>query len=292
MRCIDRAGREVPAYENPVGLFRFLYDCAAGRLLLGGLIRPRLSGIVGRFMDGRASRILIPRFIRRNRIDMREYEEGPFRSFNTFFRRKIRDGARPLCPDADAVVAPCDGKVQVFSIDGGAQFESKGISYTMEQLLRSGELAARYHGGTLMLFRLSVDDYHRYAYPVSGTAEAAVHLDGVLHTVDPFAAERRKIYAENIREYTLLHTDDCGDVLMMEVGALMVGRIVNLRGAGEILRGEEKGYFEFGASSILLCFEKDAILPDEDFLRNTAAGFETCVRLGERVGRTRKAATA
>lgn len=285
MRCVDRSGQEVSVYENPTGLFRFLYDCAAGRLLLGGLIRPRLSGLAGRFMDSRASRLLIPRFIRSSGIDMREYEEGPFPSFNAFFRRRIRGGARPVCSDAGAVVAPCDGKVQVFAIGEDARFGIKGISYTTEQLLRSGGLAGRYRGGTLMLFRLSVDDYHRYAYPADGTAEDAVRLDGVLHTVDPFAAERRPIYAENSREYTVLHTADLGDVLMMEVGALMVGRIVNLRGAGEVLRGEEKGYFEFGASSILLCFEKDAVVPDGDLLRNTGAGFETAVRLGERVGR-------
>ena len=284
MRCIDRSGREVPVYENPVGLIRSLYDCTAGRLLLGGLVRPRISGLAGRFMDSGASRALIPRFIRSSGIDMRDYEEGPYRSFNAFFRRKIRDGARTVCGEADAVVSPCDGKVQVFGIDDGAHFEIKGIPYTMEQLLRSDVLAERYRGGTLMLFRLSVDDYHRYAYPVSGTAEAPVRLDGVLHTVDPFAAERRPIYAENAREYTLLHTAHCGDVLMMEVGALMVGRIVNHAPAGCVQRGGEKGYFEFGASSILLCFEKDAVQADRDLLRNTAAGCETRVRFGERVG--------
>ena len=284
MRCLDRNGQEISAYENPTGLFRFLYDCAAGRLLLGGLVRPGVSRLAGRFMDSGFSRCLIAPFIRRSGIDMSQYETGPFRCFNAFFRRRILPGQRPETGDPAAIVSPCDGKVQVFAVDDGAQFEIKGIFYTMEQLLRSAELAERYRGGTLMLFRLSVDDYHRYAWPADGEATLPVRLDGVLHTVDPFAAERRPIYAENIREYCLIETRDRGCVLMMEVGALMVGRIVNHPVSGAVRRGEEKGYFEFGASSILLCFEKGAVIPDADLLRNTASGCETVVRLGERIG--------
>ena len=284
MRCLDRNGQEIPVYENPTGLFRFLYDCAAGRLLLGGLIRPGISRLAGRFLDSKASRVLIAPFIRRSGIDMTPYETGPFRSFNEFFRRQLLPGQRPADSGAEVLVSPCDGKVQAFSIGGDAEFEIKGISYTAAQLLRSEALAERYRGGTLMLLRLSVDDYHRFAWPAAGRAEAPVRLGGVLHTVDPFAAERRPIYRENIREYTLLETERFGTVLMMEVGALMVGRIVNRFAPGSVQRGEEKGYFEFGASSVILCLERDTVRIDADLLRNTAAGAETAVKLGERLG--------
>ena len=292
MLCLDRNGSAVNTYENPTGLFRFLYDCAAGRLLLGGVIRPWLSKLVGRFLDSRLSRIIIGPFIRKSGIDMSEYESGPFRSFNEFFRREILPGRRCFGTEEDTVSSPCDGKLQVFSVDDELRFEIKGISYTMRSLLRCDELAERFAGGTLMLLRLSVDDYHRYAYPVSGTESGRVHLGGVLHTVDPFAAERRPIYCENSREYSVIETESMGAVMMMEVGALMVGRIVNRHAVGEVHRGEEKGFFEFGASSILLCFEKGAVLPDADILKNTAAGAETLVKMGERIALASRTAAA
>ena len=284
MRWLDRNGQEVSGYENPTGLFRFLYDCAAGRVLLRGLIRPGVSRLAGRFLDSGASRVLIAPFIRRSGIDMSAYVPGPFRSFNEFFRRELLPGQRPNSPEGDALRSPCDGKVQVFPIGADSVFEIKGISYTAAQLLQDTALAERFCGGTLLLFRLSVDDYHRFAWPADGIAGQCVHLDGVLHTVDPFAAERRPIYRENIREYTLLETERFGAVLMMEVGALMVGRIVNRFSAGRVCCGEEKGYFEFGASSVILCLEKGAARIDADLWKNTAAGAETVVKLGEHIG--------
>lgn len=283
MHCIDREGRKVFVRDNPTGLLAVLYNGAAGRLLLRGLIWPGLSDFVGHFLNTGMSRILNRPYIRHHGIDMSICEPGPFRSFNELFHRRVLPGARPTDAAQDIVVSPCDGKLQVFSIGDEAQFEIKGISYTMERLLRDPALAAQFRGGTLMLFRLGVDDYHRYAYPVAGTAGEELHLDGVLHTVAPLAAERRPIYCENIREYTLIRTEEFGTVLMMEVGALLVGRIMNLHPSGAVQRGEEKGYFEFGASSILLCFEKGRIQPDPDLLKNTAAGYETLVKLGERV---------
>lgn len=213
---------------------------------------------------------------------MTEYEAQKYHSFNEFFRRKILDGVRPVNSEPDAVVSPCDGKVQVYTIDENTNFEIKDISYTMHKLLKDPSLAERYSGGTLMRFHLGVDDYHHYAYPVDGTEGNSVRVRGKLHTVNPFVPAKTPIYSENERQYTLIETVSSGTVLMMEIGALMVGKIVNCRAGGSVKRGEEKGYFEFGASSIILCFEKGTIIPDGDILRNTANGFETIVRLGEK----------
>lgn len=284
MHCIDRKGNKVFVRDVPTGVIGVLYGFAAGRLLLRGLIWPGMSDLVGHFLDTKLSRVLNKSYIRRYGIDMSDYETGPFRSFNELFHRSALPGARPVDGDAEVCVSPCDGKLQVFSIDEGACFEIKGICYTMERLLRDPGLAERYRGGTLMLFRLGVDDYHRYAYPVDGTEGERVHLDGVLHTVTPVAAERRPIYCENIREYSLIRTPEFGTVLMMEVGALLVGRIRNSHPVGPVQRGEEKGWFEFGASSILLCFEKGRMQPDADLRKNTENGYETLVKLGERIG--------
>ena len=92
------------------------------------------------------------------------------------------------------------------------------------------------------------------------------------------------VYKENTREYSLLETSEFGTVLMMEVGALLVGKIHNHHEAANVCRGMEKGYFEFGGSSVLLCFEKGRIAMDADILHNSREQVETLVRLGERIG--------
>ena len=284
MNCLDRRGLPVTSYDLPKGLFRFLYGCSAGRLMLRWVVKPKTSVRCGRFLDSRVSKRLINPFIRKSGIDMAEYVEEKYRSFNEFFCRRIREEARPIDESEEGVVSPCDGKVQVFPINKDSRFTIKGIEYTMKSLLRDPLLADRYCGGTLMLFRLGVDDYHHYCYPADGVEEQSRFLHGVFHTVNPIAAARKPIYTENAREYSILETKKFGDILLMEVGALSVGKIINLRTEGPVRKGEEKGHFEFGASSIILCFEKGAVIPDSEFLINTEKGCETVVKMGAHVG--------
>ena len=112
-------------------------------------------------------------------------------------------------------------------------------------------------------------------------------IPGVLHTVNPAAAIRRPVYKEISWEYYLLRTGSIGTVLMMEIGALMVGKIVNHHKAYtciDVFRGQEKGYFAFGGSSILLLFQPGTVVIDRDIMRNTALDVETRVRMGEAIG--------
>lgn len=134
------------------------------------------------------------------------------------------------------------------------------------------------------MLRLTVDDYHRYVYPVSGEVSGPYHIPGVFHTVNPRAAAARAIYRENTREYTLIQTAPYGTVLMMEIGAMLVGRIKNVQGAAKVERGTEKGYFEFGGSSVMLLLEKGHYTPDEDLVTHSANGEETVVKQGEGIG--------
>ena len=106
----------------------------------------------------------------------------------------------------------------------------------------------------------------------------------MLHTVNPLANDHFPIYKENAREYCLLRTDTFGELVMMEVGALMVGRIVNHHGAARVLRGQEKGYFQFGGSTIVLLVQPGMARIDRDILDNSRNGIETIVRMGERIG--------
>ena len=106
----------------------------------------------------------------------------------------------------------------------------------------------------------------------------------MLHTVNPIANDRYPIYKENAREYSVLHSENFGDILMMEVGALLVGRIVNHHQRARVTRGEEKGYFQFGGSTVVLLLEAGTAKIDDDILENSRANIETVVRMGEKIG--------
>lgn len=235
-------------------------------------------------MDSKVSALAIKPFLKNSHIDMDEYEQRKFRSFNDFFTRRIRKGKRPIDMEPSHLIAPCDSKLSVFPITTAARFCIKNTEYTMESLLKDKSLAKRYEGGIFLLFRLTVGDYHRYSYADSGKKGENIHIDGIYHTVDPIANDHYPIYKENTREYTILESDCFGSMLMMEVGATMVGRIVNYHGAGSVQRGQEKGRFEFGGSTLVICLEKGKAIIDADIVHNTENGIETVVKLGQKIG--------
>ena len=102
--------------------------------------------------------------------------------------------------------------------------------------------------------------------------------------MNPVANDVYPIYKENTREYSLLRSRHFGTVLMMEVGALMVGKIENHSESSSVKRGQERGNFAFGGSTIILMIQKDKVLPDQDILKNSRRGIETRVHLGEKTG--------
>lgn len=267
----------------PPKTLSFLYDTRLGALFLKLLATRWIANAYGAFLSSRLSKPDIKRFIKRHGIDMSEYEQRKYRSFNDFFTRKILPQCRPTDATAHGLVSPCDGKLTAFKIDENSIFKVKGFDYSMETLLRSDKLAKEFSGGTCLIFRLTVTDYHRYMYFDGGTAEKPVFIKGKLHTVQPHALEKRRVFTENCREYTLLHTDNFGDVLQIEVGAMFVGRIVN-HDKTKFGRGEEKGYFEFGGSTIILILKQGVAEINGEIFQNTADGRETEVKCGERIG--------
>lgn len=267
-------------------LLAILYGTAPGRLLLRVMITPAFSKLGGRLLESRVSALAIRPFVHANKIDVSDCKKKRFRSFNDFFQRELREGARPQDGEAESFISPCDARLQVYPVTKEGRFCVKGTRYTVEELLRDGRLAERFAGGNLWLLRLSVEDYHRYIYPVTGLKSHNRNIPGVFHTVNPIANESCPIYKENTREYCLLKTQDAGCVLMMEVGAMLVGRIENRnRGRVRVVRGEEKGAFAFGGSTIILITEKGRVCPETVYTEHTKRGEETKVRQGSRIGR-------
>ena len=268
-------------------VLRLLYGNRAGRKVLGWLIRPEVSKLVGRFMDTGLSRIMINPFIKKNDIDISVCQKNEFESYNDFFKRKLVPGARTIDTTDEGFVSPCDSRLTVYDIEDTDRqtFNIKDSEYTVSSLLRDKKLARHYRGGKLWLFRLCVDDYHRYIYNVSGKQSDVRRIEGVYHTVNPIASEYYDIYKENTREYCLIRTENAGTVVDMEVGALLVGRIVNRYvDSTDVRRGEEKGYFEFGGSTIIILTQKDKVTPLGRIVENSRKDIETRVRQGELVG--------
>lgn len=285
MRYRNRQGEEITENEAQDRLLATLYGTAAGRLLLKLLVQPWVSRLAGAFLNTPLSAGMIAPFVERYGISLEECEQTVYPSYNAFFHRRLCTAARPVDDRREVFISPCDAKLSVYPIRQDKSFVIKGLPYTLERLLKSRRLAEHYEGGTMLVFRLTVNDYHHFCYVADGKKSKNRRIPGVLHTVNPIAMETVPVFAENAREYSLLKSEEFGRILMMEVGALMVGKIVNLAEQGMVRRGEEKGWFEFGGSTVILCLEKDRVELDEDIRNNQAEGIETIVRMGEKIGR-------
>ena len=277
MDYIDLQGKKVSNITNQDKLLSFLYTNIFGRMLLKPLIQPQVSKLAGRYLSSAHSKWLISKFIERNEINMDIYEECDYSSFNDFFTRKIKPDSRPVPEDLDVLISPCDCLATVYPIQENTTFSIKNTEYTLRSLLRSPRLAKRFRGGYAYILRLTVEDYHRYLYSVSGKQSKNYHIDGTFHTVNPIANDYLPIYKENTREYTVIRSKEFGDVLQMEVGALLVGKISNHKQSTVVTRGEEKGFFEYGGSTIVVLTQKGRVTPRSDLLTNSKNGYETKV---------------
>ena len=168
--------------------------------------------------------------------------------------------ARPSQPDPEPshFISPCDGYLSVHPITRESRFCVKRLNYSLEKLLRDPVLANRYENGLCLIFRLAPHNYHRYCYPDSGLAVKQVSIPGLLHSVRPAALKTRPVFLENARQYTVIDSQQFGLLVQMEVGALLVGKIHNHGDRLVAERGTEKGYFEFGGSTILILTERES----------------------------------
>ena len=264
------------------GAQRFLYHTKPGRALLKILVCPWVSKAGGAFLSCGLSKVFIAPFIAKNGIDMSPYPQVKYRHFNDFFTREISCGARPIDMDKQALIAPCDSLLSVYDIDEKSRFFIKNSSYSTGDLLGGNtKLAHRFQGGKCLIFRLTVTDYHRYCYLDSGTKEESVFVPGVLHTVNPIALDVVDIYAHNAREYTVLHTQNFGDVAQIEVGALMVGKICN-HPHHAFVKGQEKGMFLFGGSTVVVLLEQGRAAIQSGFGKQEVQVYQG-QRIGERI---------
>ncbi|MDE6015804.1 MAG: phosphatidylserine decarboxylase [Acetatifactor sp.] len=268
-----------------------LYRTVLGRMILKLLVQLKVSKVVGYYLSSRASRWIVPYYIRKHKIDMSDIKvpsEG-FTSFNEFFTRK----RETECFDMTYghLISPCDGFLSFVRITGDTVLDIKSTKYTMDDLLKDHELAGQFREGSALIFRLTPANYHRYCYVANGKIILHRKIQGMLHCVRPIAIRTVPVFAQNSREYQVLGTEHFGTVVQMEIGSLLVGKIRNDVSAlkfGYVQRSREKGYFEFGGSTIIILLQKNTICLNENLYKKQRSGGEIPVRMGEYVARAEK----
>jgi phosphatidylserine decarboxylase len=274
------------AYGNPVG-----------RLTVWLLIRRIwFSRWYGRKMKRPASALQILPFISEYELAWQEFAKSPFdfKSFNEFFYRALKDGARPIAPGERVAAFPADGRHLAFpNVDAAEGFYVKGAKFSLVELLDEAHLpedqrslSARFAGGAMLISRLCPVDYHRFHFPVGGRPADPVPVRGWLYSVSPTALKRNIRYlVENKREITLIESPEFGTVAMIEVGATNVGSIQQSFVPGRaVAKGEEKGFFSYGGSCVITLFGPGRIRFDADIVEQSGNCVETYVRMGDRLG--------
>ena len=280
MKIVNRKTKEEVELVYNESL-NFLYKNIFGRIVLKIIILPFISNIVAKYMNSKLSKRRIDNVIKNNNIDMNLFEKKDYKSFNDFFTRYKK--TIDIDTNNKHFISPADSKLLAVKLSNNASFDIKGSIYSLRNIINY-DLTEKYKNGYALIFRLEISDYHHYHFIDNGTLDEYKYIKGLLHTVQPIAYEKYPVFHRNSREYTILHTENFGDIIEVDVGALLVGRITNNKNIKKYKKGDEKGYFEFGGSTIILFVKENMIEIDNDILINSTLGKETIVSCGERIG--------
>ena len=275
--------------ENPPaeGLLKFLYGNTFGKLAVLPIAKQKaITKRYGKMMSTNKSVERIPAFVDSLKIDMSESKKSinEFTSFNDFFYRELKPGARKI---GEGLVSPGDGRVLAFQkISEVNNFYVKGKKFTLKEFLMDDALYTKHENSAMIIVRLAPNDYHRYHFPFKGMASESKKIDGSYYSVSPIALESNfsKVFCKNKKEICTLTTDGFGEILVIPVGATMVGSLNSTYEANTMVeKGQEMGYFAFGGSTVVLFFDSKYFKIDEDLLKNTKNNIETFLHMGEQI---------
>jgi phosphatidylserine decarboxylase len=267
------------------------------------LPKQRLTTFAGRIAGAQGGRLttgLIRWFVGKYGVDMNEAADtdiGSYKSFNDFFTRPLKSGARPI--SAADFVCPVDGAISQFgAIDDHHILQAKGHRFSTTELVGGDRaLAAEFRHGSFANLYLSPKDYHRLHMPCDGTLRRMIYIPGALFSVNPITARGiPNLFARNERVVCVFESPEHGPFVMVLVGATIVGSmatvwhgVVNPKRTNTVSewayadqsivlrKGEEMGRFLLG-STIVMLFRKDSITFNRDWTP------ERPVRLGEPMG--------
>ncbi|MBC2582381.1 phosphatidylserine decarboxylase [Clostridium sp. DJ247] len=267
------------------------YSSPIGMKFLELLIKKKFfSKIYGSFCDSKRSRNKIYSFINDFNIDMSLCEKNinEFKSFNDFFIRKLKKEARPIDTELTSLISPGDGRLFAYeNIDFKKIIQVKGYTYDLDNLINNAAVSEKFSEGTCLILRLAPVDYHRFHFIDNGICEKTNKVNGEYYSVNPIALQKiPELFCRNKRQWSIFHSDNFGDILYVEVGATCVGSIIQTYSPeNRIKKGDEKGYFKFGGSTVILFFQKNKVKIDKDIIDNTNQGYESKVLMGEKIGK-------
>ena len=276
--------------EKTEGLWgvKLLYVCWYGWLFRYFVTRRWVSAFIGWLYTRKGSAKKIEPFIKKHSILIQDFvvPKAGYTSFNDFFIRKLKPGARNISSDLDSCISPADSKIFVFpEIHESMTFFIKELPFNLPQFLSSDEMAQKYSKGSMAIFRLAPYDYHRFHFPVSGVVGNPIWIDGGYESVNP-AVYKAGIQplVTNKRIIIPLHNEQFGTILMVPVGALFVGSIVLTAKTGSaVKKGDEAGCFQFGGSTVVLIAQPGSMTYKKLFVEHAQKGYETAVVVGDPV---------
>lgn len=232
---------------------------------------PLFSKIMGWWFKSSLSRKKISSFISCYGIDTSEFKNPvcDYQSFNAFFTRKLKSESRPVAPGDHIAIMPADGRYLFYpNLSKADGFVVKGQYFSLESLIGDKNLAERYKEGSMVIARLCPSDYHRFHFPIDCIASSPRLINGYLYSVNPWSLASNVSYlVQNKRFVTTLQNRHVGTVLFIEIGATSVGSVIQTYDPLKPQKkGDEKGYFEFGASCLILLFEPGNIRFDADLI--------------------------
>lgn len=274
------------------GFLHWLYNSRAGNLSNAFVFRQKyLSKLYGWLHNRRLSRRKVAPFIQKMNVNADELicPIEDFSSFNDFFKREIDLSKRPVDPNPHACIAPVDGNILAYqTLDPDMTFRIKRSIFNLRSFLRDETLVEKFSQGSMLVSRLGLKDYHHFHFPDSGVPGEAKSIKGKYYVSGPYSLRRLiPFYSENYRMLTIVDSEHFGQIAMVEIGAFTVGSIQQRYRPGcRVVKGDSKGFFEMGGSTVVLLFETKRIELDRDLCINTRNDIETYVQMGDSVGST------
>ncbi len=272
------------------GAIRWAYQTMSGKILstfmFGNSI---LSYLLGLYFDSSLSKRQIKKTIEDLKIDKNEFELPieQFKSFNDFFTRNLKKESRPFKNDKKLIASPADGRVLVYpDASKDSIISIKGMQDSVQNFI--GKEIKGFEKCSVAVVRLCPSDYHRFHFPCNGTTIQSGKIRGLYHSVNPLALDSVKnIFCRNKREFTLCATPEC-NFIISEVGAFGVAGILQTYVGNKFKKMDEKGYFKFGGSTVMLIFPKESIRFSKDLIEQSKKGTETLIHVGDTIGNFNK----
>ena len=276
----------------------WLYNSYLGKLISPVATQPLFSTVYGSLQNTKISQKKIKQFIDDYQIKMDEYEPGSltyvenkkwqsYQSFNEFFTRKFKPGMRPFPKKKLDFPAFVEARYLILeNIDDETSFPVKGKYLSSKALLRNKKLQGEFKDSVVIIGRLNPTDYHRFHFPDQGRVVQQYKINGKLNSVNPIALGLKdEVFSENERHVTILETKNFGRIAYIEVGAMMVGKIIQTHKGVDYTKGQEKGIFKFGASTVIVLVQKNVISFSKDIVnRSEIENVETLIKLGTKIG--------